>query len=211
MSRSSVSVPRPRRGRTRPEREPDPERSSPVGLVGAQPAHVAAHHGKQRTRDTWRCPEHAVPARGHGGGTAGRRRGRARRRADRRVDRGPPHQRPDRLCLHRPRAAPPAAAHPRARIAVDLRQAVLHRQACPEALRTLPITARAFDAELVAIETNPVLRAQLILAGVDDVNASLDAAIHHGAPALQPVTGQPPSGAASPSSATSSSSPVSTG
>jgi hypothetical protein len=78
-----------------------------------------------------------------------------------------------------------------ARIAIDLRRSLLHRQACPDVLRSLQAAAREVDAELVVVEADPVLRAELVLAGVCDVHASLDAAVHHGAPELRPVTTLP--------------------
>jgi hypothetical protein len=75
---------------------------------------------------------------------------------------------------------------PGARIAVDLRRARLHLPGCPSVLRTLQAEASACGAELVIIEADPVLRSELLLAGVVDVHASLDTAVHHGMPSLSP-------------------------
>ena len=77
---------------------------------------------------------------------------------------------------------------PGARIAVDLRRAHLHLPGCPSVLRTLQAEAAECGAELVVVEADPVLRSELLLAGVVDVHASMDAAVHHGVPSLSPST-----------------------
>jgi hypothetical protein len=79
-----------------------------------------------------------------------------------------------------------------ARVAIDLRRAVIDPVRTPAAILTLTVRAGGVGAHVAVVESDARKREQLRAAGVPDVYESLDAAVHVTTPVLRRAAGPRP-------------------